>query len=304
MATKKDSSKKEPVNKRIIVRDYKNIAIVYRPESQSAHKNANELAAWLKKRDLSVYSHPDQEIEGVKKIKRSNTEIIDLVIVLGGDGTYLQAVRLFHGHRTPILGINMGSLGFLTVTRKEELYSAVTMALENKMESRQRAMIDVKVSRDGKIISQDHALNDLVIERGSLSHLINIAIYSENYLVGEVKADGMVISTPTGSTAYNLSAGGPILHPYVNSIVVTPVCPHSLTHRPIIFPDNQILTFRVLNKKQKAFLVVDGQPGGELRPGDEVMVTRADCDHIVLRKPSQNYFDLLREKLKFGERDR
>lgn len=281
----------------------KNIVVVYRPESSSATKNASELATWLKKRGLRVYSHPKQKIQDeIKKIKPSQMADVDLVIVLGGDGTYLHAVRMLSGEKAPILGVNMGSLGFLTETRKEDLYSAVTMTLDNKMEKRPRAMLDIKVLREGKLLSHTKALNDVVIERGPFSQLINIAIHSENHLVGEVKADGILVATPTGSTAYNLAAGGPILHPYVHSFVVTPICPHSLTHRPIIFPDDQTLTFRLLNKKQRAFLTVDGQNGGDLKAADEVVITRAQCDHYILRRPSQNYFDLLREKLKFGER--
>lgn len=281
----------------------KKIVIVYRPESSSATKYAGDLAAWLKKRGLQVYSHPNQKIiNTIKKIKLSQMADVDLVIVLGGDGTYLHAVRMLAGEKAPILGINMGSLGFLTETRKEDLYSAVSMTLENKMETRPRAMLDVKVLRDGRVLSEAKVLNDVVIERGPFSQLINIAIQSENYLVGEVKADGILVATPTGSTAYNLAAGGPILHPDVRSFVVTPICPHSLTHRPIIFPDDQTLTFRLLNKKQRAFLTLDGQNGGDLKAGDEIVITRAKCDHYILRRPSQNYFDLLREKLKFAER--
>lgn len=286
-----------------IKKNIKNIVIVFRNDSVSALKSANDLALWLKKRKLNVYSHPKQKlIKGFKKIKISQMADMGLVIVLGGDGTYLEAVRMLGGQKTPILGINMGSLGFLTPMRKEDLYDAVSVALENKMDVRYRAMIEVKIQREGKVISSAKALNDVVIERGAANQLINIAIYSENYLVGEMKADGIVVATPTGSTAYNLAAGGPILHPYVKSIVATPICPHSLTHRPMIFPDDQTLTFRLLNKKQKAFLTVDGQHGGDLKPGDEVIITRAQCDHAILRRPSSNYFDLLKEKLKFGER--
>ncbi len=282
---------------------FNNVVVVFRPESPSATKYAQELAGWLKKKDLNVFSHPQQKISGdVKKLKDTQIRSVDLVIVLGGDGTYLQGVRMLAGHKAPILGINMGSLGFLTENRKEDLYASVAMTLENKMDKRPRSMINIKVMREGKMFIESKALNDVVIERGPFSQLINIAIHSENHLVGEVKADGILVATPTGSTAYNLAAGGPILHPYVRSFVMTPICPHSLTHRPIIFPDDQTLTFRLLNKKQRAFLTVDGQNGGDLKAGDEVVITRADCDHYILRQPGQNYFDLLREKLKFGER--
>ncbi len=282
--------------------EIRNIVVVYRPESQAALKTATELAGWLKKRSMKVYCHPQQRLAGVVRIKSAKMSKVDLVIVLGGDGTYLQAVRMLGGVSAPILGVNMGSLGFLTSTRREDLYAELAMTLENKMEMRPRAMLDVKVQRQGTVIQEAQVLNDVVIERGPFSQLINIAMYSENHMVGEVKADGVVIATPTGSTAYNLAAGGPILHPYVHSFVVTPICPHSLTHRPIIFPDDQTLTFRLLNKKQRAFLTIDGQSGGDLRAGDEVVISRAECDHYILRRPSQNYFDLLREKLKFGER--
>jgi NAD+ kinase len=283
-------------------KNFKNVVIVYRPESASALKMAGEASQWLQAKGLKTYSHPNQKIDGILRLKESKLPDVNLVLVLGGDGTYLQAVRMLGGQKTPILGVNMGSLGFLTDIRKDELYTALQLTLQNKMEMRPRAMVEVKMVRDGKEVKAFKALNDVVIERGPFSHLINIAIYSENHLLNEVKADGLVISTPTGSTAYNLAAGGPILHPDVHSVVVTPVCPHALTHRPIIFPDNQALTFKILRKKQRAFLTIDGQNCGDLKSSDEVIVKRAECDHWMLKKPSQNYFDLLREKLKFGER--
>lgn len=283
-------------------KNYKNVVIVYRPESNSALKVAGEAAQWLQAKGLKVFSHPDQKLGALARVKLTQLGQMNLVLVLGGDGTYLQAVRMLGGQKTPILGVNMGSLGFLTDIRKDELYTALTLTLQNKMELRPRAMVEVTHIREGKTLKSFKALNDVVIERGPFSHLINLAIYSENHLVNEVKADGLVISTPTGSTAYNLAAGGPILHPNVHSLVVTPVCPHALTHRSTIFPDDQALTFKVLKKKQRAFLTIDGQNCGDLKSSDEVIVKRAECDHWMLKKPSQNYFDLLREKLKFGER--
>lgn len=284
-------------------KNFKNIVIVFRPESASALKIAGEAAQWLRSNSLKVFSHPDQKIaDDVPRLKNNQISEMDLVLVLGGDGTYLQAVRMLEGEKTPILGVNMGSLGFLTDIRKDELYTALTLTLQNKMELRPRSMVEVKVMREGKLLKAFKALNDVVLERGPFSHLITIAIHSENHFLNEVKADGLVIATPTGSTAYNLAAGGPILHPESRSVVVTPICPHALTHRPIIFPDNQALTFRVLKKQQRAFLTIDGQSCGDLKASDEVVVSRAECDHWMLKKPSQNFFDLLREKLKFGER--
>lgn len=280
----------------------KNVVIVYRPDSAAALKLSSDVALWLQKKNLNVFSHPDQKLSALPKVKKSQIKKMDLAVVLGGDGTYLQAVRLLGTHNAPILGANMGSLGFLTDIRKDDIFLALDLTLKNQMELKPRAMIDVKVRRDEKIIDESRALNDVVIERGPFSHLINLAIYSQNHLVNEIKADGLVISTPTGSTAYNLAAGGPILHPEVHSVVVTPICPHSLTHRPILFPDQQTLTFKLLNKKQKAFLAVDGRNFCDLKANDEVIITRSKCDRYMLKKPSVNYFDLLREKLKFGER--
>ncbi len=290
-----DASKKKTIKK---------VAIVYRPESKAALKSARDAAKWLQARDVQVFAHPKQKIAtGIRSVRAADMKRSDLILVLGGDGTYLEAVRLLNGSDTPILGVNMGSLGFLTENRKEDLFMALEATLEGRMQQRPRSMLSVQIRRGGKIAEKMTSLNDVVIERGSISQLINIAIYAEKHLVNEVKADGLVIATPTGSTAYNLAAGGPILHPQMQAMVVTPICPHSLTHRPIIFPDEQVLTFKLLNKKHRAYLTVDGQKQDELQAGDQVVVTRAKCSHYVLRHPSHNYFDLLRMKLRFGERN-
>jgi NAD+ kinase len=282
----------------------KNIAIMYRPHTKDAIKSAKELAAWLQKRDYNVYCAPGQKLIGdCVEVTRKDLKVLDWVIVLGGDGTYLRAVRMLEGQQTPILGVNMGSLGFLTEIRIEDLYKAVEETLKGKMELRPRSMLQIEVRRKGKKRLSQSALNDVVIERGSYTHLINIEIKSQKQLVAEVKADALIISSPTGSTAYNLAAGGPICHPEVRALVVTPVCPHALTSRPLIFPDDQALAFRVLSDDRMAILTVDGISCGEITPDDEVSIVRSQMDHYVIRKPSSNYFSLLREKLKFGQRN-
>ncbi len=282
----------------------KHIAIVYRPGNPDALKNAKELALWLQEQGFKVYAQPGQDlIPSCKKVDGKSIDKLDWVIVLGGDGTYLRAVHMLKGRQTPILGINMGSLGFLTEIRVEDLYKAAIMTLQHKMELRPRSMLYVEVRRKGKTKDAFIALNDAVLERGSFTHLINIEIYSQKHLVGQVKADALIIATPTGSTAYNLAAGGPILHPEVRAIVVTPVCPHALTSRPLIFPDDQQLSFRVLTRDHKSILTVDGMNCGEITVDDEVIITRNPVDHYVIRKASSNYFGLLREKLKFGQRN-
>ena len=168
------------------------------------------------------------------------------------------------------------------------------------IQSRSRLHAQVK-TKSGRSLFFD-ALNDIVIERGSFSQLISTAVYFDKSLVNNIKADGLIISSPTGSTAYNLAAGGPILHPEVNALVVTPVAPHSLTTRPLIFPDNKKLTLRLDMLTSIAHLIVDGQKVLELSHEDEVTISRSSTDHLMIRKPNHNFFDLLKEKLKFGDR--
>lgn len=282
----------------------KTVAILYRPSTKLAIDKAHELSEWLEEQGSTVYSAPGQNLgRNIKSVQTKDLEHLDLVVVLGGDGTYLGAVRMLGDHSIPVLGVNMGSLGFLTETRLEDLFNTVIAALSGKMEFRARSMLSVAVRRKGRVRYQGLALNDCVIERGSITHLINMEIHSEKHMVGVVKADALIIATPTGSTAYNLAAGGPILHPEARAIVVTPVCPHALTTRPVIFPDDQKLVFKMIQTDKKAILTVDGARVGDLTLDDEVTIVRNPVDHITIRKHSHNFFQLLREKLKFGERN-
>jgi len=280
------------------------IAIMYRPQTPDAVAQARELATWLLDHGFRVYASPGQTLNNrCRRLTPRDLDEIDWMIVLGGDGTYLKAVSLLDGRQTPILGVNMGSLGFLTETRVEELYKTVLFTIHKKMEFRARSMLQVTVRRKNKVISNFVGLNDVVLERGSSTHLINLAVYNQNHLVGEIKADALIVASPTGSTAYNLAAGGPVLHPDVRAMVLTPVCPHALTTRPLIFPDDQEITLKLLTREKRAILTIDGNHCGEITPADEVAVVRNPLDHFVIRRPSHNYFTLLREKLKFGERD-
>lgn len=280
----------------------KKVVIVFRRDTARAAKLATEVANWLIEKKLKVYSLPDQKLSLGKKnfVKKGKASETDLIVVLGGDGTYLEAVHFLAGLKVPILGVNLGSLGFLTETRQEDLYPNLMATLEGKMEMRPRAMLRVTLRRKGKVIFDESALNDVVIERGSHPHLIEMAVYSDKLLVSTLKADGLIVASPTGSTAYNLAAGGPVLHPEVRAIMVTPICPHSLTSRPILLPDNVKLTFRMIDEPQRAHLTIDGQKYHFVSNDDEVMIERAKFDHFVLRKPSHNFFNLLRDKMKFG----
>ena len=275
----------------------KKIALVCRqqPDKASADAKALQLAgrvkSWLNERGLKSC------------IARSNTSLsdVDLIVVLGGDGTYLQAVRWLKGRRAPILGVNLGGLGFLTPVTEGEVLTKLQLVLKGKMRRLARTLLSVQLKRNGRIIKKAEALNDVVIERGAISHLVSLSAYTGRQHISDFKADGVVIASPTGSTAYNLACGGPILYPYGGSFVVTPICPHALTNRPIIFPDSQSLLFK-LQQKQKAGLVIDGQALAALNHGDEVLIKKSPHDHYVLREAGHNYFDVLKQKLNFGQR--
>lgn len=278
----------------------KKVAIVFRPESEQALTLARELCAWLSEKKIRCFSHPKQKISR-STAKYSDRTGADLVVVLGGDGTYLEAVRMVGKRNVPMVGVNLGSLGFLTVHRAQDVYDVVEMALQGKLEKQRRAMIDIEIKRAGKTRNRFTALNDLVIERGPESHLIHLGVHMESQMLHTLKADGLIIATPTGSTAYNLAAGGPILHPGVDGLAVTPICAHSLTSRPFIFSNTCGMSFHLLGKN-RAMLSVDGLKVGEMTKTDEVHILRSEHFHTMLRKPGHKYFQLLREKLKFGER--
>ncbi len=289
------------------------IALVYRQGTSSAISLGETLTNWLRERGYKVYTAPDQKpIPGTRTLKsQGEMRKMGLVIVLGGDGTYLRAVRLLGGTPVPILGVNLGSMGFLTPTRAEEVFAAVDETLKDKMQLVPRALLEVLLIKNRKKKTYFTALNDIVIERGRLSQLISLSIQCGDDFVSEVKADGLIIASPTGSTAYNLAAGGPLMHPAVRGVVVSPIAPHSLTSRPLIMPDGEDLVFRMIGKpvsmRQRgkvmlAQLVIDGQFVSEFSSEDELHVRRSSKDHWMVQDPQKNFFFLLRDKLKFGDR--
>lgn len=287
------------------------IALVYRSETSNAIALAEKLTFWLKDRGHKVFTAPEQKaIKGAPLISVADLKKVSLIVVLGGDGSYLRAARLLEKEPVPILGVNLGSLGFLTPVRADELFTAMEDTLKGKMQLAPRAMIEVEFKSGGK---KQHAvaLNDVVIERGRMSQLIVLSMKLGKEFISEVKADGLIVSTPTGSSAYNLAAGGPLLHPSVHGLTVTPIAPHSLTSRPFIVPDDEDLIFRVNipnlpAKIQKADptaqLIIDGQFVTELASESEVRIRRHEKNHWMVQDPKKNFFYLLRDKLKFGDR--
>ena len=270
----------------------KQVIIVFRDSQIQPH--SKEVAQWLKEKGIQtqVFS---QSFLSNKVLKKS----ADFILVLGGDGTYLSAVRWSHSMSIPILGVNMGSLGFLTVHLREKLYECLQQTLEGKMILDQRPLLDVRVGTQKK---RALALNDVVIERGVTSRLIDIAVYLNNRWMYSLKSDGLIVSSATGSTAYNLAAGGPILFPNVQAFVVTPICPHSLTHRPVLFPDDQILKVKIENAAEGALLTVDGRKQSKLSKSSSVIIKKSSKLHQSLRTSKENDFIFLKDKLKFFER--
>lgn len=275
----------------------KNVLIVHRDDTPEAKKLSEDFKQYLSKKSIKA-----NILSYAQLAEKEYENLNELVVVLGGDGTYLSTVGHVKPSLVPILGINMGSLGFLTETKVSAAYESLDAALNGELESRPRRLLDITVRHSDDSIFSDTALNDIVIERGARAQLVRIQIYSGDFLVQDLKADGLIISTPTGSTAYNLAAGGPILHPEVQAFVVTPVAPHNLTSRPIVFPDHLDLKIKLADGNQTAQLTIDGRKALELTGKDVIKIEKSKHIHHVLRNKKHNYFDLLREKLKFGER--
>ncbi len=282
------------------------IAIVYRPDTLTSIEAAKKLVQWLRKNGYKPLTAPAQKaLVGaplMKSIKDFDT--VELMIILGGDGTYLRANHLLEGRPTPILGVNLGSLGFLTPLRLDNLYQVLPLVLKGEYgELTPRTQILVELIRSNKIIQRWQSLNDVVIERGPSSHLIDLNISMDQSQVSSFKADGLVLATPTGSTAYNLAAGGPIVHPDTPCFIATTVASHSLTNRPLIFPDTKTLQIQLQGQCKLAQLVIDGQMCSKLTQENLIRVSKHTLPHWMVQRSGFNFYELMREKLSFGERN-
>lgn len=225
----------------------------------------------------------------------------DLCIVLGGDGTLLYAARRVGLRGTPILGINLGSLGFLTAHPLSEARAAVEAFLAGGLVPDRRFMLEAELWRDGRLLTRHTVLNDAVLAKGALARIMDLRLAVGDQDAGPIKADGLIVSTPTGSTAYSLSAGGPILHPSLGAVVVSPICPHTLTLRPTVVPASIPITIS-LDDAEDAHLTLDGQVGHRLLPGDRVRLHMAQASITLLQRPDLDFFGLLQQKLHWGDR--
>ena len=228
---------------------------------------------------------------------------VDLIVSLGGDGTLLSVARAVGTRRVPILGLNLGSLGFLTEINSNEMEDCLERLLSGDFEIESRMRLEVRVVRDGEEIAEFLALNDAVIAKSAISRMIDLVTHADGSMLTTYHADGLIVSTPTGSTAYSLSAGGPLLMPGLEAIVLTPICPHSLTHRPVVLDHGTLIESELLlERDQQATLTVDGQEGIELRGHDRVMIRRSPFPVEIVASPFRSRYEIMRAKLRWGER--
>lgn len=281
------------------------IAIVCKPHREELTQLLPELIAWLRnhKYDPVLDSEGASYTADAPAFDRDKlpSRSPKLVIVLGGDGTLLAAARIFAKVGTPLLSVNLGFLGFLTEVRLADLYATLENWCAGCHKVDERAMVHAELWRGGKEQSSYDALNEIVVSKGDIARMGNFAVELDGNSVARFRADGVIVSTPTGSTAYTLAANGPILTPDVDAMVVTPICPHLLTLRPIVVPGSAVLTVRVEGVPNVALLTVDGQQGFELQRGDEVRCCRSSYTVKLVRLGETGFFDALRSKLSWGE---
>ena len=288
------------------------VGIVAKRGLRAASDHLDRLAAWLRERRIeAVFETETASLAGAGNgaTARSREELprdVDLVIVMGGDGTLLSmATRIaLCGRDIPILGVNFGSLGFLTEIRIDELYTALESFVNGTATLDERAMLAADAYRSRELFDSRVVLNDVVFTKAALSRIIELSISVSTGLMTKVKADGLIIATATGSTAYNLAAGGPIVHPRVDALVITPIAPHTLTNRPVVIPGSEVIEIRphLETADDEIFVTYDGQTGYPLQKGDVVKVRKSEWRLRLVKAPARSYFEVLREKLKWGER--
>jgi len=283
-----------------------NIAIFAKVHDPRCQGVAAELVTWLKERGCRplLEAHLARHIGHAGGVdKEELRQCAELVIVLGGDGTLLSVARLFSGREVPVLGVNLGSLGFLTEVTVEELYPVLESCITGKSGVTERMMLQVVVTRSNCELARCDVLNDVVINKGAIARIIDLEARVDEHLLTNFKADGLIISTPTGSTGYCLAAGGPIVQPLMNCIIIVPICPHTLTNRPIVISDQATIKIVVKSSfDEKVYLTLDGQVGVDLQEGDTITISRARKTTHLVTSSNKDYFAILRAKLKWGER--
>ena len=283
----------------------KNIGLFCKPRPSVDSKVVNDLVQWLRERNYKLYL--DQNTAGlIGELATCTQEEIpklsELVIVLGGDGTLLKAARIAHSHDVPILGVNQGNLGFLTETTLENLYQTLQSTLNGECKIEHRMLLNASLWREGTKIQNFNVLNDIVINKGTLHRILNLSVLVNDQPMTSYRADGLIIATPTGSTAYSLSAGGPIIHPSVQALVLSPICPFVLTNRSIVIPDTSHIQVQLAKRHENedVRITLDGQMGCDMKSGDILEVEKAKVSLKLVQAPGKNYYQTLRKKLHWG----
>lgn len=282
----------------------KNIQIVCRRNNEDAVRIAKTIVdSFGRECDIFIDDVTAEAMHYDKTFEREHVgEDAELIIVLGGDGTLLSASRHLKGKEVPILGVNLGGLGFLTEISVEELPSILEKVLKGDFDVSKRIMLLVTVKRRKDYVFEFSILNDAVITKDALARIIDIETFVNEEYLTTYKGDGLIFSTPTGSTGYSLAAGGPLIYPSLTNIIVTPICPHMLTNRPIILPEGVTARAVLASRDEKVLLTIDGQIGFPLEYGDEVIVKKSPYNVSLVKSSSKGYFEILRTKLKWGER--
>lgn len=280
----------------------RNVAVIAKRVSKPALETAAELVYWLQRRGLHVAVDDTlaEKLTEESLGRFDHTVEYDLVVVLGGDGTLLSVARNLE-HEVPVLGVNLGNLGFLTELRRRELYPVLMKVLEGHYDIEERTLLDVVLrSTDGRE-QAFRVLNDAVINKSALARIVELTLEVDGRRVASYRSDGLIISTPTGSTAYNLSANGPIVSPTLPVVVLTPICPHALSQRPIVVPESSAIDVTLVTDEEEVYLTLDGQEGTNMKVGDTVSVKRSESVVRLIRGADRTFYDNLRDKLHWGE---
>jgi len=278
------------------------IGIILKHNQPKAVEIGIDLAKWLLKKGKEVIFTEDigKRLNLEYFDKKTIASKSDIVIVLGGDGTFLSVARLVKDYSIPIIGVNLGGLGFLTEIKLDEMYDILDDIFNGNYTINERMMLKASLFRGGEKISSYSVLNDVVINKGTLARIIELKTSINDNFVTKYRADGLIVSTPTGSTAYSLAAGGPIIYPELNCIILTPICPHTLTNRPLVISGDDVITVELNSLDNDVMITLDGQVGFSLRDEDIIRIEKDEKKTLILTSPKKNYYETLRTKLKWG----
>ncbi|MDT7603759.1 MAG: kinase [Acidobacteriota bacterium] len=289
--------------------EIRRVGVLVKPNHPEASRTICRLLEYFHARGIQLVAPVSVDREAIEREAGCALEVlederlaafVDLIVVLGGDGTMIATARLLDKRNVPVVGINYGTLGYLTEVRVEEMTTALDAILAGNYWLDQRVMLAAEVWRGEEKLLRNRVLNDVVISKSALARIIEIETRLDGQLVNVFRADGLIVSTPTGSTAYNLSAGGPIIYPSMNAVVITPICPHTLSNRPLVVPDTAEIEVILKTPKEEVALTLDGQVGVRLEAGDRVKIAKSRTAFNLIQPVNRNYFEVLRGKLKWG----